>query len=309
MKILKLISIFFVAGAIASAQAAIPPNHSSISDDLLVWLTDAGANYSEGTWLDSSGRNHHVSEVFSSDGNFGGGSSLNPAVGSFGERPTRTGVDIATKGMMGVTGTNGGTGFSDVTIIALYRVSVAENGSRPYGIASKTIEHPDGLNADRFHMATDPSIRYDDGANTGGAFIHPEDELVLRASRIRDGEFVSDWFYDVSTGTLLANLDEETIGSGSQRGTAAPNFVTINDDLYLGDIGSWEVQNPTNATQSNYTIVELALYGASLSDSDIQGVADYMAIPEPRTYALLAGVLIFGIVLCRGRTRKADPNP
>jgi arylsulfatase A-like enzyme len=259
----------------------LAPDDPSISDGLRIWLKDAGSNYTPGTWNDASGYGNDVIDttgIFGFGGSFGV-EALNPAAGPFSGK-TVNALRLDDNHLMGAAGINGGTGFSDLTIISIYKVTTTGSGTRPVGIGSKTVEGTTD-NYDRFNLATDPSIRYDDGSNVGG-LSHPT-SLVLRATRLTGGNTVSDWI-DSGSGLALS-LDEVVAGSGSSSGTAAPSFQTQNDDLYLGELSAnVGVDNPSTAT---YHFAQVAVYNTALSDAQIASIAEWMrTFPEGNpTYA------------------------
>ena len=254
----------------------LAPDDPSVAGNLLLWLKDADANFAAGTWTDASGNGNDVSDVNGLGGGYGGSfgiETLHPGSGLFSGSAVDT-VRLDDNDLMSAIGINGGFGFDDLTIVSIYKVSVTGAGTRPMGIGSKTVEGT-AQNHDRFNLATDTSIRYDDGSNVGG-LAHPT-HLVLRATRLSGGNTVSDWL-DSGTGLAL-NLNEAIVGSGSSNGTAAPDFLTQNDDFYIGELSAnIGTDNPSTAT---YHIAQVAVYDGALSDAQVAAIAAWMgAIPE-----------------------------
>jgi arylsulfatase A-like enzyme len=260
----------------APEGAFMSPDDPSVSANLILWLKDPTQFLSGNTWLDASGNDNDVSGITGITGYTGTPtlSSVSPGAGAFSGKTVAT-VHLDNNELMGVTNIGGVSGFSALTILSVYSVSSTGSGTRPMGIGSKTVEGTTD-NYDRLNLATDTSIRYDDGSNVGSVTNHPT-HLVLRATRLSDGNTVSDWF-DLGSGSILS-LDEATIGSGSSSGTAAPGFQTKNDDFYFGEISAnVGVDDPSIAS---YEIAQVAVYGVALTDEQIAVIAEWMVnVPD-----------------------------
>ncbi len=265
-----------IAEVTLAAASQLAPDSPSVVGNLRLWLRDATLDYAAGVWSDSSGLGNDLGDVTGLAGGYGGSFGtdvLNPVSGPFAGKVIDA-VRLDDNDLMGASGINGGIGFSDLTILAVYKVSATGSGTRPLGLGSKTVEGTTD-NYDRFNLATDPSVRYDDGSNIGG-LSHPT-SLVLRATRLSAGHTVSDWID--SGGGLTLNLDEAIVGSGGSKGTAAPNFVTQNDDFYIGELSAnIGVDDLSTATSH---LVQIAVYNGALSVAQIEAIAAWMeAIPE-----------------------------
>ncbi|GEM_PF-5569550 len=275
--------------------APMAPNDPSVSGNLLLWLTDATANYSGGTWTDSSLSNDVSNSTVGSG--YGGGSSLNASIDYNGI--TRSAVTIANDGLMGASNINGAGSFSEITIISLYRVSSTGPEIRPVGIGSKTFEGVTGVNFDRLNLATDPTnttIRHDDG-RTDGTYSHGTD-VVLRVTRLNAG-LITDQFYDTGTGTLVDSMTSALNGSGSTNGTSGVTFSTRTADFYIGELGT--LVGGTDSATATTDILEVAVYGTALTNTQVEDISDYIAtIPEPSTL-VLTGIMLGTLAFFRRR--------
>ena len=164
-------SVLAMAMTAAVSGVELAPDDPSIAGSLAVWLRDPGIDYdpAAGLWSDSSGNGLDASVVAD-----GGVAFEAPAL-----QPL-DGGDLAPGELMGVhfagekddllatPSLNNGDGLSELTIIAVYSLdSVEGNASltRPVGLGSVA---GTGANpGNHFNLASDPSIRKDNGSVTG----------------------------------------------------------------------------------------------------------------------------------------------
>ncbi|MEM6562495.1 MAG: PEP-CTERM sorting domain-containing protein, partial [Planctomycetota bacterium] len=169
-----------------------------------------------------------------------------------------------------------------------------ESSTRPGGIGSPSALTGESNN---FHLAADGSLRYDNGNNTGTA-DDPDNELLVRAARFDDG-FVTNWQFTGGT-------TDVTIGPDANNGGSAAN-TTSSDQFFLGDIrtGSTSVVAGGGLADADVFISAAIVYTDALSDSDVTGVIDFLAlsaesdplaIPEPSSaLAIVAGLGALGL--------------
>lgn len=273
-----LLVLFALSPAVASQAATIPGAPE-------IWLKDAATTFDGTTWLDSSGNGHDATAV----GFRAAGSNPTdyPATTySAGTASTQFGVSgLAFDGDVDDLMRAGDTFAteSDVTVFAVYSTSIADGSTRPVGIGSvSALGGNQSVNRPLFYLATDGSLRYDDG-NTPGAGPNPLDQLLVRASRL-DSEFVTDWIDGVVN---ISPTDTMNFPSGLGAGA---------DALYLGDVRAGFTPTGSNGTTSfaDLFISQVAVYRSALSDQEILDISTFLqanpdgvaVIPEPRSIAL-----------------------
>ncbi|GEM_PF-384518 len=238
------------------------PNQPGVANDLVLWLRDPETHYTSGTWNDASGHGHHVSDL-TVDATYGSHSSrvtLNPSTGLFAGQSVAA-VQIGDNGLMASPDLlEEASGFTDLTLLALYQASVLDGETRPVGIGSSTVNGP---GANRFYLATDASLRFDDGNNTGTASHHPT-RLILRASRLSNST-VTDWIHSGSG--WVQNI--ASTSSNSSGGLS----VTSSERLYLGELAS-PAGNDRSTSVNQY--VQILVYRSALSDAQIQAIGTWM---------------------------------
>jgi hypothetical protein len=241
----------------SASGGPLKPNDPSVSGNLLAWYTDPADTYDAGTgvWADSGDLGNDLSVVPTY-----GMLSLStdtPGSGLLAGEPvdvlTSTGSDL-----LGTPALNGGTGFSQATLIAL-GLYPGTSSSRPVGIGSYRVTG--GTQTPHLNQAADGSIRRDDGAIAGSAAV-PNRYFVRATVLSGDGATnapMKDFYFDDpgSGFTATTNID----GSFDRVSTG-------NDLLYVGDVrqddpgGSW---------------VQVALYDTALSDQQVAGIAAWMS--------------------------------
>ena len=155
------------------------------------------------------------------------------------------------------------------------------------------------------------------GANTyTGATTVDTGTLALgAANRIADASAMVLNGGTFATGGFSETLNTLTLSSSSSidfgSGTSALVFAASNGISWTGtlsllnfDIGtdSLSFTSSSGLTGTQLSQISLAGYIASI---DGNGFVTFSAIPEPSTYAALAGVLALGAVITRRRSRQA----
>lgn len=241
------------------------PNAPALAADLVLWLKDPANGYQSGTWSDSSGQGNHVADL-SAGGGYGGLSSLtslNPLSGLFAGQSIPA-VHIADNGLMGNPGLLPlSNNFAGLTLVAIYQSTGDSGETRAIGIGSKTFS---GSGSARFNLAADASLRYDNGNNLGNAANHG-DFLLLRAARLDSG-IVTDWINN-GAGLVRNIAPTSTPSNGS-----IPN-PTSSDAFFLGELAS--TVGVSDASSSDYKIVQVAVYQAALTDQQISNLTAWMA--------------------------------
>lgn len=89
-------------------------------------------------------------------------------------------------------------------------------------------------------------------------------------------------------------------GSGNTDGTSGVTFSTRTADFFIGELGT-QVGGTDNAGATT-DILEVAVYGTALSNTQVEDIADYIAtIPEPSTIVLV-GMMFGALALFRRRS-------
>lgn len=243
----------------------LAPDDPSISGSLSLWLRNADIDYdpAAGEWLDSSGNDHHAQGIGVVDGitwsapnqsSIAGG-TLTPneleSVHFSGDRD-----DI-----LAITDVNDGSGLSELTIITVYSTSSNNGINRPLGFGSISAA---GNLGNHFNLASDPSIRKDNGQIGSGGYSAaiPLNTPFIRSARM-DSNGVDEWFN--TTGNLNAVLTD-----------AGTSFTTSSDEFFLGDVraGASSVSGSTNTADAD--IVEVLVYNTALSDTQIADINEWL---------------------------------
>jgi len=278
---------------------AAPMSPNSISG-LDIWLTDAGNTFDGTTWSDSSGNSHDATAI-----GFRAGVGTYPdATYSAGTASTQHGgvdglaFDGATDDLMRAGPDYAGQ--TDITVFLVYSTDTAGSEVRPAGIGSQAAQGQGG--SALLNMATDGSLRYDNGNNLGSA--NPLNTLVVRVMRLDSGA-VTDW---INSGSGLSlNIGPTSTPSGG----AIPNPLGSDaNGFYIGDVraGATSVNPSTSntvTTDSDLFISQAAVYNRALTDQEVLDVADWMAanpaaIPEPGTLTLM-GLMLGALAVFRRR--------
>lgn len=243
----------------------LPPDDPTISDDLVLWLRNPAENFSEetGLWNDVSGRSHHaipVGDIGAAEPFVAGtvGSSSQPDI--FSQDFSALAFGAEAFDLMVASGINEGEGFANVTIVGVYKRAMVSGGNtsiiRPMGIGSFIA----GENQNNFDIATDPSIRKDNGNVGANLYLvfHPEDEFFIRASRMNETG-IDEWF----------NVDGDLAPALETAGTP---FTTSSDNFYLGDI-----RTTANALDTaDIEIAEVIVYNTALEDTQIADIVEWV---------------------------------
>ena len=245
------------------------PNDGSLADSLLLWLRTPDTNFDPGTgtWLDSSGRDHHAQAAGTSEGGVdysSGTLGLGENASIFAQGFSTVNFAADADEIMVSQAINEGQGLDNITIITVYGANVLTGAQassiRPVGFGSWKL----GNIADNFNLGIDPSIRKDNGnIGAGGHSItHPTDgSFVIRAAQLSADSAVSEWF------NVSGNLEK----SLSDAGVA---YATQTDDFHLGDL---RLDSSDAATTADIQVAEVIVYNRVLSDVEIEGVAEMVA--------------------------------
>ena len=263
-----LCSYFALLGLAApSWSAELAPNDPGIADDLVLWLRDSDSDYDPGGghWADSSGKGHHAVVV----GDVGGVIYSPPTLSLIDGGPLSPlqldGVRFSgnTNDLLATGPLNNGEGLAELTIIAVYAASDRANLTRPIGFGSiaGTQTNP----GNHFNLASDPSIRKDNGSVTGHSEDIPLDVPFIRSSRM-DANGVDEWFNTDGTPTAVLTNG----GNG---------HTTSTDRFYLGDLrcGSTAVPGFGAATSTAACdLIEVLVYRAALTDQQIADLNEWL---------------------------------
>ncbi|MCO6048164.1 LamG domain-containing protein [Aeoliella sp. ICT_H6.2] len=243
---------------------SLAPDDASISGSLLTWLRDAETNYNSttGVWADSSTNGNSATLLPTS-------TTESSVVVSY-TAPTIASdsnavyFDTAVDELLGTSELNGGAGFSDLTIVSVYRSPAGNGNVRPVGIVS-TADVPGGY-GDAFQLTASPSIAQDNGNIVGYTQGQPDDQFFIRIARMDSaGGFVNDWF----------GYDETDI---KEVMTSDSTFTTQNGKFYLGDVrrGTIDPLNGNSISVPSFSIAESIVYGSALTDSQVEGIAEWL---------------------------------
>jgi hypothetical protein len=295
--ILLALTTFAAVSSLAQA-ATLAPNDPSISASLGLWLTDASNTFDGSTWTDSSGSGNHAVPVGTV--NVGGPVTYAaPTLDLITTTADHNTSSVAFAGtaddLMRASRINGGAGTNQLTIFMAYNL-ISYNGSttnltRPAGIGS--IAGSQANPGDHFNLASDPSIRKDNGQIGSGNYsaAAPVATPFIRIARM-DAAGVDEWF---NTNTSLNSVLSDT---GTQ-------YTTSNDDFYIGDLRAGTTPVPgfgASVTNSDFSISQIIVYNSSLSDQQVADINEWMMspIPEPAS-GLLAGLASVLLLLRRRR--------
>jgi len=293
------IFIALIAIGVGSASAAtLAPNDPSVSGNLQLWLTNAAGTFSGGTWSDSSGNGNDAVTVGTVNVNAPVtyvSPTLNNSAGT---------IDAANSSALAFTGTaddllrssgiNGSAGLANLTIFSVYNITSlvgTSNLTRPLGFGS--IAGTQANPGNHFNLATDPSVRKDNGQIGSGNYSAtiPIATSFIRISRM-DAGGVDEWFNtSIALNPVLTNF-----------GTP---YTTSNDDFYLGDLRGGNTAVPgfgAAVARSNFEISQVIVFNASLTDQQVADINEWIVtvVPEPSAATLL-GLAISLIVLRRRR--------
>ncbi len=273
---------------------ALAPDDSSVNDNLCLWLRSPDVNFDPvtGIWTDVSGRENNAETMGLIDA---WGVTYGSPTLSFGKNPSvfehafstvRFAGDV--DDLMKAPNINGGAGLSEITVIAVYKLSNQDQSgggmTRPFGIGSFIGE---GANlGDYFNVANDVSIRKDNGSVQGATATHPDDMFFIRVSRMNT-DSIDQWF---NTDGTIEQIHNSTGNS----------YTTSTDNFYLGDLraDSTDGEGTSGYSRSDIEISEVLVYNVSLSETDIIGINEWLQAnvrverktafsPEPEDGALI----------------------
>jgi len=290
MKTAITLSAIALLGGAAHAAVLIPTD-PSVNGSLGLWLTDAANNFDGSTWADSSGNGNNATTVGTVNVN-GPVTYSAPTLDLITTTGDHNSSSVAFAGssddLMRAAGINGGSGTNELTIfVAYHMVSIGGNPNltRPAGFGSIAGTQVNAGN--HFNLASDPSIRRDNGQIGSGGYsgAAPVGSPFIRIARM-DANGGDEWFN--TTTSLNAVLTD-----------AGAQFTTSNDDFYLGDLraGSTAVPVFGATSTSDFSISQVIVYNSALTDQQIADINEYMMtpIPEPGSMALL-GLAAIGLL-------------
>jgi len=261
------------AGAVHAAS--LVPNDPGIAGGLKLWLRCADVNYdaTAGIWTDSSGNGKDASVPGGNPNGYGSASFTKPELVSgqngtlfsnaFAAIEYETAAGSGIFELLGSTDINGNTGFSNLTIIAVYKCTTYKGTARPLGVGSYAI---DGVAADNYNLGCDPSIRKDNGRLGDGSYTGSNTKppgYFIRSSRMTSAnEDIDEWFTVTPAGGLehVLHLD-------------AGAFTTRLDEFYLGTL--WTRSGSTGSDTVG-SIAEVLVYNTALSDQEIEDINTWL---------------------------------
>ena len=263
-----ILAVACITGLYRSAGAAeLAPNDPSIAADLALWLSSPDTDYDPGagTWTDSSGNGNDATGI----GTVGTVNWSTPTLSTIaGGTLTPNELDSVhftggTDDMLATAGLNGDSGLSDLTVIAVYAVSDRNSLTRPAGFGSiAAIQTNPG---DHFNLASDPSLRKDNGAITGYSGSVPLNTPFIRSARMDSGG-VDEWFNPDGTPTAVIT-----------NGGAA--YTTSTDRFYLGDLRAGATPVPgfgASTSAAEIDVIEVIVYTSALTDTQISDINEWL---------------------------------
>lgn len=269
--VLTLLPFGTLAGQLA-------PNDPTISAGLAVWLKDASGNFNPttGVWTDSSGNERHATPVGEVDiadlRTFVAPAPSTTSGGKFSDEDlaaVKFNADV--DDLLWVEEMNDGTGLSDLTLVVVYNTDLLAgipSQIRPIGIGSVAAQQANP--GDHFNLASDPSIRKDNGQIGAGSYdqLFPNQTTFIRIARMSStSNTIDEWFNE--DGTLQKVLSV----NGS-------SFTTSSDDFFLGDIRAGATGTPgvngTNPALGDFDIVQTIAYTTALSDQQIENLNEWL---------------------------------
>ncbi|MGI9243438.1 MAG: lamin tail domain-containing protein, partial [Verrucomicrobiales bacterium] len=251
----------------ASPAAELAPNDPSIAADLALWLTAPDIDYDQGAgqWTDSSGKGNDAIGI----GTVGAVEWSTPILSTVsGGALTPSELDSvhfsgSANDILATAGLNGGSGLSELTIIAVYAVSNNSNLTRPVGFGSLAASQANP--GDHFNLASDPSVRKDNGAITGHSSSIPLDTPLIRSARMQSSG-VDEWFNDDGSPEMV--IDDG--GSG---------YTTSTDQFYLGDLRAGATPVPgfgASVGTAEIDVIEIIVYTSALPDQQIADINEWL---------------------------------
>lgn len=278
------------ANGFGTSQAEDPENVAG----LRMWLKDAGTDFVAGdgetdaVWKDSSGNSNHMrtlAGVATADPTKI--EVINQATGHRFRAVQFAGSESGHVELMKSSDLRGAGDvaasknyFTDLTLFIVYRLHAQDGDGntsniRPAGIGSMR----DGSSVNNFNLASDGSIRKDNGFIKENDETLPVDEFFIRISRM------------TNNGDNADDIDEWLHVAGDELDlfqTRGRPFTTSSDDFYLGDLRD----DKTGLTGDRFEIAEVLVFDRALDDSQIIGIDTYLSqkylvVPEPSSLMLL----------------------
>jgi len=296
--LLALFAAFLFALSSTAGAATIQPNDPSVSGNLIGWYSDPANNYSAttGVWSDSSGNENDTETNFSQQNGgaitFGplGLSTSTPSNGLFAGETLDVVLSDSDNDLLRTPALNSGSGFSQLTIIAVLKYSNTGEPNRPVGIGSSNEQNGSSTTTPRLNPAGDGSVRFDNGNVTGSSV---PTHYFIRGT-VLDGDGSSnaalrDFFFDDSGLGFSATTNINGSYNDSATGT---------DVLFIGDVKD---------NRNGDGLAQVAIYNTALTNQQVSDIAEWMSenpntVPEPSTFVLAVFGLL-GLLFC-GRRRK-----
>lgn len=270
------VTSFFLAALFGGAHAQeLAPDDATIVANLGVWFRDAANTFDSetGIWADSSGNDHHAEPVGEVDV-AGPVTFIGPTLGTI-SGGAFAGEDVASvhftsdvDDLLAAADLNEDAGLTDLTIFVVYNVdsfgaNPSLNRAAGFGAISATQTNP----GNHFNLASDPSIRKDNGQLGSGAYTgaFPIQTTFIRSARM-SATAVDEWFNTDGTLENVLNID------GS-------SYETSSDDFYLGDLRAGATSTPgfPSVSQADFDIIQAIVYTSALTDEQIAGVNEWLA--------------------------------
>ncbi len=243
--------VLVVAWAGVAAGARLAPNHSSLSENLCLWLRMPEVNYDPATetWIDLSGKGNDAQAIV--DGFVGPTLSSGENATVFAHPFGAVHFDPAVQELLKAADLNGGAGLTELTIFSVQKVvDPGAVDQRAVGFGS----YNDGGRADHFDMSFDVTVRKDNGRIEGKNQDHPLDAFVIYVARM-DPATINMWLN--STGTLSLAFT----ANGS-------SYATSNDQFYVGDLRYPDA--------GDFDVAEVVVFNTALTDEQIEGVSEWL---------------------------------
>ncbi len=244
--------------------APLSPSDPSLAANLVTWLADPASNFQDGRWYDLGPNRHNLTTVAGlTDPEI---ITESPSSGLFSGKSFSS-LFFSQSASELLTGPSGAASYSDLTTVVVYRATQRDGNLRPFGIGSFNPLSPVAPSFPHMNLATDPTIRKDNGSLAGHTIAHPLDRVFIRTTVFDSG----------SSGSIKELFDGSTAYSSNS------NHYTVNSgQLFVGD-----VRNP--ATPGNLSVAEVIVFNRALSEEEISGVEEYLVAnigtsrPAPRS--------------------------
>ena len=273
-----LLSLLTCASLLIPASGQeLAPDDPSIVANLGAWFKDPANNFDTetGIWADSSGNERHAVPVGEVDVNepvvYLAPTLATISGGAFSDDELAS-IHFAgdAEDLLAANDINAGANLSELTIFVVFNVnplgSVA-NLARPVGIGSiAAIQFNNGNN---FNLASDPSIRKDNGQLGSGGYslAFPYETTFIRTARMSTAA-IDEWF----------NIDGSPEKVISLPGVS---YLTSTDDFFLGDLRAGVMPIPGvtggGTSTADFDIIQTMVYSSALSDDQITGINEWLS--------------------------------